>query len=363
MKPCARRFLFLVAAGVLFVIGFLRYWNVRPVGSTAMGVAPDGGGAFLSRKEQDKRSGQRAEPPPQPGDEGSELTVWLGTHCAPLSEAEEDAWLLAEGRRVPALLAVALSNGEERRRELLKEVLEKDPENLTALLYGSFDPAFGRSSDELMTKAGEFHGNNAWVALVGIKRAITEGDFKNALDRVVGAQGLPAWETGFSGINGKVRDMYVDSGRVEAAAELRNFLEMDDQILMNGLVNTSRVIAMPEFAAAPTRDKAAVLAVLDRMVETCNHSVSAYMFSLSASKAIIDSGSADGDDFGNYLNRSGMEFASSIQSDIDGAGQIMALTLDPASAINRWPMEQRLEFSRKLRNIGALEAAMSLNRR
>jgi HSP90 family molecular chaperone len=157
--------------------------------------------------------------------------------------------------------------------------------------------------------------------------------------------------------------MYVDSGRVEAAAEIRNFLELDDQILMNSIINATHLVNMADFSSATTRDKATLLAVFEKIMDNSKDSVSAYMLSLNTQKAIIQSGAQDGDSFDKYLDRSGIEFTKSIQSDIDAAGQLMSLTVEPTEAIEGLTVDQRLEFARKLRNIGAVDAAMSLNRR
>jgi hypothetical protein len=187
------------------------------------------------------------------------LAEWLETACPTLTRDEEDAWLIAEGRSVTALLAVALSSVNGRRNELLFEVLQKDPSHLTALLYGSFDESFPISSKELIATANSAHPTNAYVNLIGIKEAIKTGDFQTAMDSAVKAQALSGWDSGYGELKGKIRDMYVDTGRTEGAAEIRNFLEIDDQILIRSVINASTLANMPEFASATTRDKATIL--------------------------------------------------------------------------------------------------------
>ena len=357
-----KQFVALLAMVVLCIFGILGYITFanRDAG---MEVPLNRTVRNLASNVPDEQSTHQTNRVPDQIQKEEKLTIWLGTKCAPLSKEEEEAWLLAEGRTVSALLAVALSNINERRNDLLKEVLEKDPGNLTALLYGSFDPSFAIDSEELIANAKQFHPTNAYVNLVEIKSLIKNGNFQDALAKAVSAQNLPTWETDLSEIKSKIRDMYVDSDRMEAAAEIKNFLELDDQILMHSIINAAHLVNMADFSSATTRDKATLLAVFERIMDNSKDSVSAYMLSLSTQKAIIQSGAQDGDSFDKYLDRSGVEFTKSIQTDIDAAGQLMALTVDPTAAIEGLTVDQRLEFARKLRNIGAVDAAMSLNRR
>ncbi len=351
--------LVMVVLCIVGLLGYLTFAN-RDVG---MGVPLNPAVRNLANNVPDEQSPHQTNQVPDQIQKKEKLTIWLGTNCAPLSKEEEEAWLLAEGRTVSALLAVAISNINERRNDLLKEVLKKDLGNLTALLYGSFDPSFTINSEELIANAKQFHPANAYVNLVEIKGLIKNGNFQEALAKAVSTQNLPIWETNFSQIKSKIRDMYVDSGRVEAAAEIRNFLELDDQILMNSIINATHLVNMADFSSATTRDKATLLAVFEKIMDNSKDSVSAYMLSLNTQKAIIQSGAQDGDSFDKYLDRSGIEFTKSIQSDIDAAGQLMSLTVEPTEAIEGLTVDQRLEFARKLRNIGAVDAAMSLNRR